>query len=283
MSERGSSILPSGDRPVLAYSLPPAAIVTGGGTGIGAALTTVLAKSGVDVLIVGRRPEPLQATADCLTHAPGSVYTMPCDIRDPDSGSNIAAFASDVMPTFPTALVNNAGGQFPVAALDVSPRGWNAVVDVNLSGTFHVSRGLAKTWITKGIAGVIANMTIPWHSRGAAGLTPAVAARSGVVGLTKSLCVEWAPYDIRVNCISPGLVLTDGMVDEEFGGNRENAAKLVENIPLGRATDPQEVAMTLAFMISDSASYLNGAIIAFDGGAQHGPGVNFLDPTLLRN
>lgn len=229
------------------------------------------------MLLIGRRAEPLEATAERLKSSPGEVSTFACDIRDVDAGAEVLRHVRSVMRTMPTALVNNAGGQFPVSALDISRRGWNAVVDVNLTGTFQLSQALARAWIDDGIQGGIVNMTIPWHGRGASGLSPAVAARSGVVGLTKSLALEWAPHGIRVNCIAPGLVLTEGMVSEEFEGDREQAEKLVGSVPLMSSTSPEEVALVLAFLLSESTPYMTGAVVPYDGGAQWGPGVNFLN------
>jgi citronellol/citronellal dehydrogenase len=254
------------------------AVVTGGGTGIGRAVATRLAKEGVSVVICGRRVDVIRDAANFIRESTGTdVLGIPCNIRDPEAVASLFTEAESHYGGPVTVLVNNAGGQFPCDALKLSPGGWRAVVDTNLNGTFWCSQEFAKRLVAIQREGVILNMTIPWQSRGSAGLSHSVAARSGVVGLTRSLALEWARFGIRVNCISPGMVVTDGFIDEELGGNPEVVEKMLSTVPLGRATTPEEVAEVMVHMVSPAYRYMTGHTLNLDGGAVLGVGINWLE------
>ena len=252
------------------------AIITGGGTGIGKAIATLLASRGINVVICGRRDAPLVEVSDAIRAAGGEVLSYRCDIRDPDEVAKLFRAACDRYSDV-DILVNNAGGQFPAAALDISPRGWSAVLDTNLSGTFFCCQALGRLAAETGGGKVIVNMTIPWFDRGCAGLSHAVAARAGVVALTKSLAIEWAPFGIRVNCIAPGLVETEGLVEEEFHGDPTGSAAMLSAVPLGRGASAEEIARAVAFMVSEDAAYMSGHTLVFDGAISLGPGVSFME------
>lgn len=247
------------------------AIITGGGSGIGRAAALDLARSGFRIVVSGRREELLRSTAEEIKELGGKALAVPCDVRDPDQVNSMFNAAVDHFGNVDT-LINNAGGQFPAMAENISPRGWNAVVSTNLTGTFYCCQNFARIVERDG---VITNMTIPWYDRGCAGLSHAVAARAGVVALTKSLALEWAPRRIRVNCIAPGMVVTQGMIDEELDGEVSRIDELVRAVPLRRTASPKEIAGVIAFMISDAASYMTGHTLVVDGGVMLGSGFDF--------
>jgi len=250
-------------------------IVTGGGTGIGRAIATLLAGQGMNVVLAGRREAPLLETMEAILAAGGRAMAQTCDIRE---SAQIAALFAAARAAYGTVdvLVNNAGGQFPASALDISPRGWNAVLGTNLSGTFFCCQAMGRLAAEEGRGKTIVNMTIPWFDRGCAGLSHAVAARAGVVALTKSLAIEWAPLGVRVNCIAPGMVQTEGLVEEEFHGDPEGATAMLAAVPVGRAASPAEIARAVAFMVSDDSSYMTGHTLVFDGAVSLGPGISFM-------
>lgn len=252
------------------------AIITGGGTGIGKAIATLLASRGINVVICGRREAPLLEVEEAIRAAGGIVLSSSCDIRKPDEVARLFEKACGEFGDV-DILVNNAGGQFPAAAIDLSPGGWNAVLSTNLSGTFFCCQAMGRLAAKNNSGKVIVNMTIPWFDRGCAGLSHAVAARAGVVALTKSLAVEWAPLGIRVNCIAPGLVETEGLVEEEFHGDPNGSAAMLGAVPLGRASTAEEIARTIAFMVSDDATYMSGHTLVLDGAISLGPGVSFME------
>lgn len=253
------------------------AIVTGGGTGIGREVALLLAARGMDVVICGRRDAPLEEVAETIRAAGGTALSLRCDIREPDEVARLFEAACKEYGDV-DILVNNAGGQFPAAAVDLSPRGWNAVLNTNFSGTFFCCQALGRLAAKeKGGGRVIVNMTIPWFDRGCAGLSHAVAARAGVVALTKSLAVEWAPLGVRVNCIAPGMVATEGLVEEEFHGDPEGSAAMLGAVPLGRASTAEEIARAIGFMVSDDAAYMSGHTLVIDGAISLGPGVSFME------
>lgn len=251
------------------------AVITGGGTGIGRETAIALSQQHHQVALVGRRPEVLRETAEVIRGLGHDALDLPCDVRDPDAVAGVIDQVTDRWGT-PNVLVNNAGGQFPVDALAISPNGWRAVLDTNLSGTFYFAQAFARALVADAAAGVILNMTIPWVDRGCPGLSHAVAARAGVVALTKSLALEWAPHRIRVNCIAPGLVVTDGMIEEELGGDVDRVTNLLAAVPLGEPLHPADVAAVMAFMVSDAASYMTGQTIFYDGGVSLGRGLDFM-------
>jgi citronellol/citronellal dehydrogenase len=184
------------------------AIVTGGGTGIGRATTIELLQVGARVAIGSRKPEHLEPTVRELSPL-GELIALPCDIREPES---VAAFVGGVLARFGRidVLVNNAGGQFPSTAEQLTPRGFEAVVRNNLNGTFNMTHAVATRALIPQRAGSIVNV-IANIARGFPGMAHTGAARAGVDNLTKSLAVEWAQFDVRVNAVAPGIIQSSGI------------------------------------------------------------------------
>ena len=178
-------------------------------------------------------------------------------IRDNDQ---VVAFIDQVSGEYGSidVLVNNAGGQYPQAALDFSAKGWNAVIDTNLNGTWWMMQAIARHWVARKEPGSIVNIVADiW--RGMPGIAHTCAARAGVIYLSKSVAVEWAPNKIRVNCVAPGLIETD-MTDEL------PLEEIKKMIPARRVGQPREVAATVAFLMSEDAGYITRQVIAVNGG-----------------
>lgn len=237
------------------------AIVTGGGSGIGLAIAKTLAELGAKVAIGSRDAAKLDHARTALAAHGARIHTAPCDIREPEQVAAFVKGARDALGEI-TVLVNNAGGQFPMPAEMMSPKGWDAVVRNNLNGTFYMTREVAVTSMIPQKRGRIVNIIANvW--RGFPGMSHTGAARAGVDNLTKSLAVEWAQHGISVNAIAPGVIRSSGM--ERY------PPELVE---MSRARTPQkrlgtseEVAELCAYLASDVASFVTGETWYIDGGA----------------
>lgn len=237
------------------------AIITGGGTGIGRAIAEEYASLGAKVALCGRRPEPVTELAEALVARGHEAMAASVDIRSPEA---VEGFVRDVVARFGAVdvLVNNAGGQFPSPAQHISPKGFEAVVRNNLLGTFNVTHAVANGWMIPNrggrIVSIIANV-----ARGFPGMAHTGAARAGVDNLTKTLAVEWAPYNIRVNAVAPGTIRSTGT--DRYPP--ELVAKAETETPAGRLGTPAEVAHVATFLVSDAADYVTGTTLYIDGGA----------------
>jgi citronellol/citronellal dehydrogenase len=231
-------------------------IVTGGGSGIGRAIAWLAARLGANVLIFGRKAEKVERVAAAigargLSCAPGVL-----DIRD---RAAVDVMFADVVARHGRVdvLINNAGGHFPSPAIDLTEKGWRAVIDNNLTGTFNMMQAAARHWRQDKRGGVIVNITIA--TRGIHHLAHSQASRAGVVAFTQSAAVEWAELGIRINCIAPGSIVTETWRPEE----RELYA---QGNPMRRAGTMWEVAELVLFTASPSAAFINGQSITIDGG-----------------
>ncbi len=172
-------------------------------------------------------------------------------------------------------LVNNAGGQFPKLAIDMSVNGWRSVVDLNLTGTFICSQAFARSAIARQAEATIVNVTNAAALRPSSGLAHSISARYGVIALTRALALEWAEYGITVNAVAPGMINTAGLVEAELGGEASIIDRLATDaVPLGRAGTPEEVAALITFLASRSCAYMTGETILLDGGYVLGPGMH---------
>lgn len=239
-------------------------VITGGGSGIGLATAHEAAKLGAQVAICGRDAQKL-ARAEALLLSAGiaaqNLLSATCDIRDAD---RVAAFVDQVIAQFGKidVLVNNAGGQFPSPALQLSPRGWEAVIRNNLNGTFLMTHGVATKSMIPNRRGRIVNVTA-MVARGFPGMCHTGAARAGVENLTKSLAVEWAEYGIRVNAVAPGNnIRSSGTA--QYGEEIMEATR--KATPLKRLGTPEEVARAILFLASFDNDFITGQILGVDGG-----------------
>lgn len=237
-------------------------IVSGAGSGLGKAIATLFAKLGADLIICGRNEEKLVNAADYLKSFGGGVSAHVMSIRDPEV---VNTFMNDAWAAFGGVdiLVNNAGGQFPQAAIDFKPKGWQAVIDTNLNGTWYMTQSAARRWIDTAMPGNVINIVADiW--RGLPGIAHTAAARAGVIYLAKSIAVEWAPHDIRVNCVAPGCCETSAFSLYP----KEGAASYEEANPMLHAGDAWDIAEACAYLAAPSGKFITGEVITVDGGQQ---------------
>ena len=190
-------------------------IVTGGGSGIGAEISKNLALLGADVIIASRKQDRIEKAAAGLTKLTNKKVTgLVCNIRDRDS---VNQFVDTVIQQFGRidVLINNGGGQFMSPAEVISDKGWDAVIQTNLTGTWNLSKKVASAWMLKN-GGKIINITMLTH-RGFPGMVHSVSARAGVEAMTQTLAVEWANRGIIVNAIQPGIIASSGMLNYPNG------------------------------------------------------------------
>lgn len=227
------------------------ALVTGGARGVGRGISDRLLDAGASVVVVGRSPP------DAV--APGATF-RPADVRDPDA---CAALAAAVVADHGRldVVVNNAGGSPSVAAADASPRFSTKIVELNLLAALHLSHA-ARAVMT---SGVIVNVASLSGLRPSPGTAAYGAAKAGLVNLTQTLAMEWAPA-IRVNAVSAGMVRTEAF-DDYYGGP-SGAAEAEASVPMGRAASPHDVGDAVVFLASPLASYISGANLILHGGGE---------------
>ncbi len=235
------------------------ALVTGGATGIGFAISKQLLLLGARVFIASRKEEKLQQAAEILNDYGPCTY-MACDIRDT---AQVKALAYRIMDEAGRLdiLINNAGGQFPSPAEDLSEKGWLAVINNNLNGTWFVTQQMAKTFFIPQQQGTIVNIILNIY-RGVPAMAHSGAARAGVDNLTKTLAVEWSKYNIRINAIAPGIIQSSGL--ENYPP--EMLHGLTDSIPMGRLGTTEEVAWLTLFLSGPMSAYITGETVAIDGG-----------------
>jgi NAD(P)-dependent dehydrogenase (short-subunit alcohol dehydrogenase family) len=237
------------------------AIVTGGGSGIGLAIARTLNELGAKVAICGRDGGKLASVRDELTAKGGIVFASACDIREVDQVASFVAAVRSRLGEI-TILVNNAGGQFLSPAELLEPKGWDAVIRNNLNGTFYVTREVATASMIPHRRGRIVNI-LANIARGFPGMAHTGAARAGVDNLTKTLAVEWAPYDVAVNAIAPGTIRSSGT--EKYPPELLERSRC--ETPAKRLGTPEEVAQLCVYLACDAASFVTGETWYIDGGA----------------
>lgn len=237
-------------------------IVSGGGSGIGRAIALLFARLGARVAICGRTAEKLDAVCAFARERGAQMLGVVANIRDADQ---VKAFYDRIQADWglPHILINNAGGQFPKPAIDFSVNGWNAVIANNLNGTWFMMQAAAQRWRDAGVPGSIVSIVAPTE-RGMPGVAHTVAARAGVIGLTRTVAVEWAPLGIRVNCVSPGLIGTEGL-----GVYPPEAAKEWPKAnPMKRWGSPMDIAQACCWIAGPAGDFITGEVCTVDGGGR---------------
>ena len=237
-------------------------LVSGGAGGIGRAVAWLAGRCGAEVILTGRDAAKLDSAMQAMTAAGLRVQGHVVDIRQPDSVA--ALFGGPVAEAGGIdLLVNSAGGQFPQAAIDFSVKGWNAVIDNNLNGTWHMMQAAARHWRDTARPGSIVNIVVVVE-HGLYGVAHTIAARSGIIGLSRAVAVEWAPLGIRVNCIAPGAIETPGwrVYAPEA---RETYAR---SNPMMRAGTTWEIAESVIWVGGPSGSFVTGETVNVAGGSQ---------------
>lgn len=237
--------------------------VSGGGSGIGKAIAWLFGRLGAHVVICGRNAEKLEAAAAAMTAAGLAVEPIVCNIRNTD---DVEAFFDKIYAGRGSldVLINNAGGQYPQPAIDIKPKGFNAVIDTNLNGTWWMMQAAAKRWRDAARPGAIVNI-IAVVDRGMPGVAHTCAARAAVVGLTRTVAIEWAPLNIRVNCVAPGAIESQGFV--AYSDEAREAFK--RSNPMMRVGDVFDVAEGCVYLASPSGKYITGDVLTIDGGGRH--------------
>jgi NAD(P)-dependent dehydrogenase (short-subunit alcohol dehydrogenase family) len=239
-------------------------VISGGGSGMGRAIAYVLTRLGAQVVICGRRAEKLEETAAGISeHLGKTIVTRAMTIRDPIQVEALFAETWERFGRLDT-LVNSAGGQYPQAAIDFSVKGWNAVIDTNLNGTWYMMQSAARQWRDHGDGGSIVNI-VAVVGRGNPQVAHTAAARAGVIYLSKTLSVEWAPLQIRVNCVAPGSIATDGLNVYP----REAAEAFSISNPMKRLGDVMDIAEAVVYLAAPTGKFITGEVLTVDGGRQN--------------
>ena len=235
-------------------------MVTGGATGLGLEIARLLGSHGARVAICSRKEANLEAAVAALRQAGIEAIYGVCDVRRHDE---VTAVVEDVLRTFGQldVVINNAAGNFPVPISDLSPNGFKAVVDIDLLGTFNVSKAAFDLWL-RDHGGAVVNISAAIQYRGMARQAHVVSAKAGVDALSRTCAIEWGPHGVRVNVVAPGAMSgTEGV--KRVAGDDQH--RTMQN-PLGRPCSTTEVAETVLFLASDAASYVTGATLVVDGG-----------------
>ena len=243
-------------------------LVTGGGTGIGRAISAACARLGARVFIGGRRAEPLTETCEALNGELGEerVAAAQLNLRDEAQAEAWVAAAEERWGKI-DALVNNAGGQFPSPALQIRPKGWRAVIDTNLNGSWWVTQAAGRRLCAQRSGRVISIVANMW--RGFPGMAHTGAARAAIVNLTKSLALEWARHRVLVNAVAPGVIQSSGLDNYPPAVQALLEKTVPEQIPLGALGTVEDVAAAVVYLLSPAGRYLTGETLCVDGGQQH--------------
>jgi NAD(P)-dependent dehydrogenase (short-subunit alcohol dehydrogenase family) len=248
-------------------------IVTGGGTGLGRAMSTYFLKLGANVVITSRKIDVLEKTAAEMyeevsangRELKAKVLPLQCDVRKPEEVDEVLKKTIENFGQV-NGLLNNAAGNFISPTERLSPNAFSTIIDIVLKGTANCTMAVGKHWIKEKQAGTILNIVTTYAFTGSGYVVPSACAKGGVLAMTRSLAAEWGKYGIRNNAIAPGPFPTKGAWDRLLPGDMAKKFDFKNRVPLKRVGDHQELANLAAYMMSDFSGYINGEVITIDGG-----------------
>jgi len=249
-------------------------LVTGGGTGLGKSMSARFLQLGAEVHICGRRKSVCEETAaELMKQHGGKVEAYGIDIRD---AAAVDAMVEDIVARGPlTDLVNNAAGNFISRTEDLSPRGFDAIANIVMHGTFYVTHAVGRRWIAAQKPGNVLSIVVTWIHNGSPFVVPSAMSKAAIHAMTMSLAAEWGRYGIRLNAIAPGEIPTEG------AGKRLRPIEMPESRaranPMGRRGRMEELQNLATFLLSDGCEWLTGQTIAMDGAEALATGGNFYD------
>ena len=242
-------------------------VVTGGGSGLGKAMTKYFLELGANVAITSRNLEKLETTAkEFKTETGGICLPIQCDVRH---YGQVETMHKAVIDKFGTVdvLLNNAAGNFISPTERLSSNAFDTIIDIVLKGTKNCTLVFGKHWInTKQKNTIVLNIVTTYAWTGSGYVVPSATAKAGVLAMTRSLAVEWAKYGMRFNAIAPGPFPTKGAWDRLMPGNLKEKFDMSKKVPLQRVGEHQELANLAAYLVSDFSAYVNGEVITIDGG-----------------
>lgn len=241
------------------------AFVTGGGTGLGRSMATMLSRLGATVVISSRKQDVIDAAAkEISAETGGRVLAFSADVRDPEQVR--AAVERTVTDAgLPDIIINNAAGNFISPFERLTSNGFKTIVDIVLNGTANVTLEVGKRLISSGKGAVFLQITTTYADTGSAFVVPSAAAKAGVAAMTRSLAAEWGRHGIRFVGIAPGPIETKGAFSRLDPSGQFKGA-MIERSPSRRLGEPEELANLATYLVSDYASWVSGEIVNFDGG-----------------
>ena len=248
-------------------------VVTGGGTGLGRAMALRFADLGAAVTINGRRPDPLAETVRDIEEAGGTAEGIQCNVRDYEAVQAFFEEAEDRQGPV-TRLVNNAAANFLAPTEDISPNGFDAIVQTNLYGSFYCTQACGQRWLERDAEGVVLSIATTYAETGSAYVVPSAMSKAGIVAMTRSLAAEWGSEEIRLNAVAPGPFPTEGAWDRLVPDD-DLEQKMRERVPVRRFGEPEELATLASFLLSDLSAFMNGEVVTFDGGEALAAGGQF--------
>ncbi|MGB0523802.1 MAG: SDR family oxidoreductase [Flammeovirgaceae bacterium] len=241
-------------------------LVTGGGTGLGRAMTKYFLELGANAIITSRKMERLEKAAKELQEETGGkVLPVAGDVRNHNDVDNTIAKGLEEFGQI-DGLVNNAAGNFISPTERLSTKAFDTIIGIVLQGTYNYTLTLGKQWIEQKVKGTVLNIVTTYAWTGSGFVTPSACAKAGVLALTRSLAVEWGKYGIRSNAIAPGPFPTKGAWDRLFPENMRDKFDPANKVPLSRVGEHQELANLAAYLMSDYAAFVNGEVVTIDGG-----------------